>query len=146
MISIHVPSWGTTSLLQLVRQPDAFQSTFPRGERQKTLISLPGIRDFNPRSLVGNDGCRPFSCRILFISIHVPSWGTTIFSFISLLISPYFNPRSLVGNDQDGFLQLSCMELFQSTFPRGERRFSCKIRRVVLNFNPRSLVGNDKAL
>ena len=33
-----------------------FQSTFPRGERRPKTITGADIADFNPRSLVGNDG------------------------------------------------------------------------------------------
>ena len=32
-----------------------FQSTFPRGERPQGVPGTPGVNDFNPRSLVGND-------------------------------------------------------------------------------------------
>ena len=56
VISIHVPSWGTT----------ATASTY----------SLKNIY-FNPRSLVGNDERIGAMQNDLFISIHVPSWGTT---------------------------------------------------------------------
>ena len=79
VISIHVPAWGTTvstvckSGLKRNFNPRSrvgndrtglfyydstgkFQSTFPRGERQRT----------------GNDPGRR-----IYISIHVPAWGTT---------------------------------------------------------------------
>ena len=77
VISIHVPAWGTT-LRQLNKYMLlAFQSTFPRGERQfPTTIPVPP-KNFNPRSRVGNDDsndCKPH----------------TIINF---------NPRSRVGND-----------------------------------------------
>ena len=78
-ISIHVPSWGTTELDKLNFKFVLFQSTFPRGERQihfgicdhskKFQSTFPrgerpgdrsgnirGDENFNPRSLVGNDG------------------------------------------------------------------------------------------
>ena len=55
------------------------------------------------------------------ISIHVPSWGTTAFKFNAFMIS-----------------------LFQSTFPRGERlKLPRSIQCSLQHFNPRSLVGND---
>ena len=80
---------------------DKFQSTFPRGERHS--IHPPNRQDnnFNPRSLVGNDA-NPIeiNVRISFISIHVPSWGTTGFTASANV----------------------AVTLFQSTFPRGERR------------------------
>ena len=34
-ISIHVPAWGTTKGKRLIQPDQAFQSTFPRGERQR---------------------------------------------------------------------------------------------------------------
>ena len=55
-----------------------FQSTFPRGERRNARVFLNEIqKDFNPRSLVGND---------------VPLNSVDV-------IFNHFNPRSLVGND-----------------------------------------------
>ena len=91
----------------------------------KVLASSSGFSpNFNPRSLVGNDRTLIDTyCALYCISIHVPSWGTTATCFLTS----------------------SASSLFQSTFPRGERR-----RYVVFpsiptpDFNPRSLVGNDK--
>ena len=145
VISIHVPTWGTTlsistNLFALIFQstfprgerpgitmtftralpfqstfprgerrgpyliflsPCRFQSTFPRGERHLCwLVAVKHIH-FNPRSLVGNDYIPVGTYTIVEISIHVPSWGTTIFTR----------------------RQPPCI-LFQSTFPRGERRSS----------------------
>ena len=100
-ISIHVPSWGTTTQLRgnvpryehfnprsLVGNDRIwqntlpsrwkFQSTFPRGERLYTDMQKLIMFNFNPRSLVGND--------------H----GETS----KLSQSADFNPRSLVGNDE----------------------------------------------
>ena len=70
---------------------------------------------------MGNDGKFKGFYYEKDISIHVPSWGTT------------GAPGRSGRNDQ-----------FQSTFPRGERRWMVG-RKVALmsNFNPRSLVGND---
>ena len=167
-ISIHVPSWGTTvpgKTVQLVY--DQFQSTFPRGERPlsgsaslrsvyfnpRSLVGndrepfFEGVllHYFNPRSLVGNDDIYKGLHPLVRISIHVPSWGTTMIhpkllhqqhisihvpswgtthpdnSRIPLLF--YFNPRSLVGNDA------------------GAQPVSYHSQ----DFNPRSLVGNDRA-
>ena len=56
-ISIHVPSWGTTIKHTGKRDTVLFQSTFPRGER-------PGQARRQKKTLS--------------ISIHVPSWGTTV--------------------------------------------------------------------
>ncbi len=100
--------------------PCRFQSTFPRGERHLCwLVAVKHIH-FNPRSLVGNDYIPVGTYTIVEISIHVPSWGTTIFTR----------------------RQPPCI-LFQSTFPRGERRFLPGWAASSKYFNPRSLVGND---
>ena len=76
-ISIHVPSWGTTQCLANTRRMRLFQSTFPRGERRRRWICSTEEGNFNPRSLVGNDRRLRQDIRLLGISIHVPSWGTT---------------------------------------------------------------------
>ena len=106
--------------------PCRFQSTFPRGERHLCwLVAVKHIH-FNPRSLVGNDA--------IDIKFYVPKID--------------FNPRSLVGNDEQAEARqwqhaisihvpswgtTACtsietgVDLFQSTFPRGERRQLRKI-------------------
>ena len=101
--------------------PCRFQSTFPRGERHLCwLVAVKHIH-FNPRSLVGNDYIPVGTYTIVEISIHVPSWGTTIFTR----------------------RQPPCI-LFQSTFPRGERlKAQYGVGLSIAYFNPRSLVGND---
>ena len=120
-ISIHVPAWGTTSILSLSASSHLFQSTFPRGERPY-LVNI---------NLFAN-----------LISIHVPAWGTTmglpnrrviskfqstfprgerLSSFAVFTVPSNFNPRSRVGNDGNK-VNLTCCDIFQSTFPRGERR------------------------
>ena len=143
LISIHVPSWGTTYDQSQRGTFWTFQSTFPRGERPLLELNQHRLRHFNPRSLVGND-------RV----------DRDQFSVIK-----DFNPRSLVGNDQlpptratagsrfqSTFPRgerrcplhvMSRMTLFQSTFPRGERQDRNSRCRDTQDFNPRSLVGND---
>ncbi len=55
-----------------------FQSTFPRGERQRYSYHTKIYDNFNPRSLVGNDIIACYHPILPIISIHVPSWGTTV--------------------------------------------------------------------
>ena len=70
---------------------------------------------------MGNDGTPLFyNPAPMGISIHVPAWGTTSF--------------------KTGFSQ---ERIFQSTFPRGERRRGCTYAGTDSYFNPRSRVGND---
>ena len=100
IISIHVPAWGTTRTLLNISgttifqstfprgerlmedgiSPDCslFQSTFPRGERLNWNFSSRTLLYFNPRSRVGNDCFFLGHSFKLYISIHVPAWGTTI--------------------------------------------------------------------
>ena len=100
IISIHVPSWGTTiHQSQYMRRLQISIHVPSWGTTESPKQSAGTLDDFNPRSLVGND-CKFIDfIRHGGISIHVPSWGTT-------------NPFKYISN---GFQ-------FQSTFPRGERR------------------------
>ncbi len=166
-ISIHVPAWGTTTIRKENGMLTRFQSTFPRGERPVCLTDCRPLAYFNPRSRVGNDAI----------------------VFLTLQKQLNFNPRSRVGNDRAGISVLMRLQevsihvpawgttggtvavssvgcIFQSTFPRGERRqrtVTHPIYRPISihvpawgttgryatdsqgkrNFNPRSRVGND---
>ena len=144
VISIHVPTWGTTLSISTNLFALIFQSTFPRGERLYNNTYLNHFKYFNPRSLVGNDGVKAQWGGSSYISIHVPSWGTTASGDpstapdrISIHVPSWgtttqlrgnvpryehFNPRSLVGNDRIWQKTLPSRWKFQSTFPRGERR------------------------
>ena len=100
LISIHVPSWGTTGPAVCDRfSIGLFQSTFPRGERHSAMRNFRSDSYFNPRSLVGNDQSQSSLLLIQEISIHVPSWGTTSNKRRLQCRIKNFNPRSLVGND-----------------------------------------------
>ena len=146
-----------------------FQSTFPRGERRWQYTVTRGVSDFNPRSLVGNDYTLPsfiiqfnyFNPRSLvgndgkdsgqekggYISIHVPSWGTTMekpLSYpnqqISIHVPSWGTTRSLfdlpfplpisihVPSWGTTSMLAGCGKAypFQSTFPRGERLYSSR--------------------
>ena len=141
-----------------------FQSTFPRGERRSGNASGNAGYNFNPRSLVGNDN----GTTIVFcdnkISIHVPSWGTTIrmvadrdcypisihvpswgttMAFSALYTVYLFQSTFPRGERQRRLAKITSDFLFQSTFPRGERPVSVFVVTFAIYFNPRSLVGND---
>ena len=165
VISIHVPTWGTTLSISTNLFALIFQSTFPRGERHHqpgyhyllhsfqstflcgerrhiTRMQLTTLH-FNPRSRVGNDGwsysdriCdrdfNPHSCvgndtkcekklGHIQISIHFPSWGTTIASIPDIASFPFQStfPR---GERLPDPHEITAKTEFQSTFPRGERR------------------------
>ena len=119
-----------------------FQSTFPRGERLLQSLFQHLYQHFNPRSRVGNDGAT-FSLTVnLSISIHVPAWGTTDIATIRkhhIKISIHVPAwgTTIVIPIVDGLTPISIhvpawgttkirkrkgvVEIFQSTFPRGER-------------------------
>ena len=80
------------------------------------------LKYFNPRSHEGNDK----NAELWFLRCY------------------YFNPRSHEGNDASCVRCSRVTLLFQSTFPRGERRSNQKMVRGRNYFNPRSHEGNDE--
>ena len=146
---------------------EQFQSTLPRGER---LYLTGAIEDAAKISIHAPawgatlaDGRRKRKVRI---SIHAPAWGATLRLQARQRRSGHFNPRSRVGSDgwcagkqhnlthhfnprsrvgSDSFLYSSAapIPIFQSTLPRGERRFTLILRTPKRYFNPRSRVGSD---
>ena len=121
IISIHVPTWGTTIILFVPAFTNVFQFTFPRGERLHGWEKAVCTKYFNSRSHVGNDKKAKGEKLDKWISIHVPTWGTT--------------------NAQ---LHIRYAVQFQFTFPRGERPFGALSTPTCSpNFNSRSHVGND---
>ena len=146
-VSIHVPARGTTNRLQTIRDEWMFQSTFPRGERpgnvwkdsepayvsihvpargttMQSMKNIAGMMGFNPRSREGNDPYGIQSVILVLVSIHVPARGTTIafmMSVASFGVSIHVPAR---GTTQNRRIRKGGMIMFQSTFPRGERRLS----------------------
>ena len=77
-----------------------FQSTLPRGERPLgSNILMLWLEDFNPRSREGSDTATVYCDYSCTISIHAPARGATLIT-------------ARIAN---------CLEIFQSTLPRGER-------------------------
>ena len=120
-ISIHVPTWGTTIVFSSASPLSPFQFTFPRGERLTVNYTGERVKDFNSRSHVGNDRLKENVKDSKVISIHVPTWGTTLWS------------QQCLHSQQ-----------FQFTFPRGERHKHGRFRHSLKDFNSRSHVGNDR--
>ena len=54
-VSIHAPTWGATCRSQPTHRRSRFQSTRPRGARQRPHTSITINRCFNPRAHVGRD-------------------------------------------------------------------------------------------
>ena len=99
-----------------------FQSTFPRGERRQDSGSSTGVEN---------------------VSIHVPTRGTTFVIcvfFVDVVVSIHVPTR---GTTKKSHIS-EMITVFQSTFPRGERRRWAGHRNRKKRFNPRSHEGNDK--
>ncbi len=144
-ISIHVPAWGTTlAKIQVLctKQVQSIQSTFPRGERRDTT---PDTEDYLRFQSTFPRGERPnrfaWATPFFTISIHVPAWGTTICTGYSGKVS--YISIHVPAWGTTAFIAHFCPPIvFQSTFPRGERRLYI-LWKSVIYFNPRSRVGND---
>ena len=89
-----------------------FQSTHPRGVRlaQFALVQI-GVPSFNPRTHVGCDPNHLLCLRQTGVSIHAPTWGATYCAVAS-----------------------KTTRRFQSTHPRGVRRFKLRLMSVYYRF------------
>ena len=123
IVSIHAPTRGATGLFAYKRRKSQrFQSTLPRGERRSWIIWGRSFSGFNPRSHEGSDTNGKCSFNwFSSVSIHAPTRGATIKQQV----------------------RISSLE-FQSTLPRGERRFMPTVFPVQNSFNPRSHEGSDE--
>ena len=122
-----------------------FQSTHPRGVRQKQTVAFFEAMQFqstHPRGVrpsfnVGGTtttlkfqsthprGVRPApngrNSMTVRVSIHAPAWGATNVRSLLAYVSSRFNPRTRVGCDGPGSSVCSTGRTFQSTHPRGVR-------------------------
>ena len=101
-LSIHVPAWGTTVIENILhRKSYTFNPRSRVGNDDRLLPETNDSGTFNPRSRVGND--------VVIVVVDIARRA--------------FNPRSRVGNDRSCSEPMMLCCNFQSTFPRGERRF-----------------------
>ena len=145
----------------------AFQSTFPQGERLRPQGPLQqGTLRFNPRSRKGNDflpsggadrlnlfqSTFPQGERLLdvnrydianLVSIHVPARGTTGFPSRSFLSVHGFNPRSRKGNDAHPKSIITLFFGFNPRSRKGNDMCHMQSKAHTMGFNPRSRKGND---
>ena len=143
-ISIHVPSWGTTDYRHTgSKDRKNFNPRSLVGNDSQYQPVLRSLQDFNPRSLVGNDGESSLETQIYIISIHVPSWGTTRTDGNRSTHNHDFNPRSLVGNDEEIILPDIPEDISIHVPSWGTTLQNLTNKHMSINFNPRSLVGND---
>ena len=121
-----------------------FQSTRPRGARRGRRGDAPQRRGFNPRARAGRDGIEaaggihpgcfnpraragrdsagPRGTKCMAVSIHAPARGAT--SCVGITGGDAgFNPRARAGRDALVLEHELGRKRFQSTRPRGARRF-----------------------
>ena len=111
---------GHDFIINLCHFPTRFQSTCPRGARRYQVCGIVCRGNFNPRAHEGHDVTPLFMTVTRFISIHVPTRGTTT----TLLLHSHFKP-------------------FQSTCPRGARLGNTIAFYQTKDFNPRAHEGHD---
>ena len=121
MISIHVPTRGTTGHCLEERKTTQFQSTCPRGARLSGFLPITTCTIFQSTCPRGARRCNRKNLQPCAISIHVPTRGTTM------------DPNKVRQT-----------VIFQSTCPRGARRPLCPgFCEGCANFNPRAHEGHD---
>ena len=121
-----------------------FQSTLPRGERPPSFPARSRCcRYFNPRSREGSDMPELRLTCGKKISIHAPARGATATASVGFARFVNFNPRSREGSD--GFFGL--FQILSSYFnPRSREGSDCRsLFRFSrsCDFNPRSREGSD---
>ena len=100
-VSIHVPTRGTTGGRDQRRTDNAgFNPRSHEGNDGVTCGMSGMYMGFNPRSHEGNDEDeRRQNARKWYVSIHVPTRGTTLIGGRTQTMAICFNPRSHEGND-----------------------------------------------
>ena len=124
-ISIHTPAWGATLVWDLCMTRTAFQSTLPRGERQKERLPIGLFGRFQSTLPRGERPYKPLdNYAENTISIHTPAWGATCGSFRKYRSSVIFQSTLPRGERQAYSYNEIPSYRFQSTLPRGERHCS----------------------
>ena len=111
----------------IVRSP-LFQSTCPRGARRRAAACHAALPYFNPRAHEGHDDVPLHVMQLTLISIHVPTRGTTepwTSKPRTMIISIHVPTRGTTITVSD----ILDYGAFQSTCPRGARRFSSALWR-----------------
>ncbi len=144
VISIHVPSWGTTYPYSGICTEASISIHVPSwGTTLRCIRWYRTVRISIHVPSWGTTKVHVVAADVLAISIHVPSWGTTqierFYESTNKFQSTF--PR---GERRKQLRKELAICLFQSTFPRGERHDQASaMANSMKNFNPRSLVGND---
>ena len=144
-VSIHAPAWGATANGSRIIRTFRFQSTPPRGGRQPPDTTACIFWLFQSTPPRGGRHSRVLHVPgKTLVSIHAPAWGATIFlsdSIVSRKVSIHAPAWGATGGRGKSSLEL----MFQSTPPRGGRRYTEDIYLSRPCFNPRPRVGGDRS-
>ena len=124
-VSIHAPARGATWYWRGYLRCSQFQSTRPRGARRARDSQLTASDDVSIHAPArGATACWSCATCALVVSIHAPARGATMI-LRRRTASRCFNPRARAGRDLHSHVAIECARcaLFQSTRPRGARRF-----------------------
>ena len=145
-ISIHAPTGGATVIrpgCQIIHQ---FQSTLPRGERRHYYRVLHSGGPISIHAPTGGATDRVVNIPgNTFISIHAPTGGATAMVDRGAM-TPNISIHAPTGGATAKLQGVTGASVFQSTLPRGERRYLGLLFRPEVDFNPRSHGGSDKEL
>ena len=122
-----------------------FQSTLPRGERQRTGESGQQAGNFNPRSREGSDVIDIGLIHPDAISIHAPARGATFCPHGSRCWIRNFNPRSREGSDPTSPCSPCGPRISIHAPARGATDVVNQPHHGEEDFNPRSREGSDNA-
>ena len=142
IISIHAPTRGATkSEIDTLYELGISIHAPTRGATWSPEVCQRG-QDFNPRSHEGSDLATIHIYSSIHISIHAPTRGATD----SMDQGKQIDPISIHAPTR-GATGMRCTGRrccgFQSTLPRGERRYVVKVHSCNHYFNPRSHEGSD---
>ena len=105
-----------------------FQSTHPRGVRRNRDVLQVLLDDISIHAPARGATCQcRCQIRVQCISIHAPARGATQAAAGRLAAAANFNPRTREGCDDVVIWPVFLIDAFQSTHPRGVRRFDWRI-------------------
>ena len=140
-ISIHVPTRGTTANHSARPTSHDFNPRAHEGHDGGNCVGWNNHQHFNPRAHEGHDKQHCFSRLCSYISIHVPTRGTTL-SSNPVIFQQDFNPRAHEGHDCRLFWIIIIFDISIHVPTRGTTRLLRTDRRK-RNFNPRAHEGHD---
>ena len=123
-----------------------FQSTLPQGEWPLKPKGHGHATYFNPHSHKGSDASSCGWCRWIYISIHTPTRGVTLFDVFLCKNLYNFNPHSHKGSDHSCFCQPIPIRNFNPHSHKGSDACSAAYCAAISNFNPHSHKGSDGIL